>query len=368
MASLWQRKKNGIWCVTYRENGRQKVRSLQTTNKREAKKLMRDIENVLDERGRVSLEVSATPPKNPINPKIDDFWKAFNQWAMENRSNKTVQEYENWFKQIRAFSRAERLGDIDSRCGEDFKRSLAKQGRRTPKGVGLKKRSINNGIRCLKSIWNNGTRLGLYNGSNPFDDVEPYRIPKQLDRDYLDTEQIDTLLCAAKEYKDQETFRAMERDNIYLAVALMALAGLRKREVSFARWEWIDWDEKIIVVDSHEEFTTKNGRARVISINSKLGEILEGYRREKGYILESTRQNTNKTEYRLDFKKGFKKVCDMADIQTNPHALRHSFASRHAVAGTSLHVIAGWLGHSTTWMTQQYAHFQKTYNDAAENI
>lgn len=264
MASLFRRGKKGIWYVTYREKGRQKVRSLKTCDKREARRLKREIEGVLDERGSVSLQVSATPYKSPINPTIEDFWKSFNQWAMENRSNKTVQEYDNWFKQIRAFSKAKRLGDIDSTCAEKFKRSLAKQGRRKPKGIGLKKRSINSGIRCLKAIWNHGTKLGLYTGSNPFADVELYRIPKQLDKDFLDSEQIDSLLLAARKYRDKRSVHTIEGNNVYLAVGLMALAGLRKREVSFARWEWIDWDKKVIIVDSHEEFITKNGRARVI--------------------------------------------------------------------------------------------------------
>jgi hypothetical protein len=36
MASLWQRKKTGVWYVTYRENGKQRARFLRTKDKREA--------------------------------------------------------------------------------------------------------------------------------------------------------------------------------------------------------------------------------------------------------------------------------------------------------------------------------------------
>jgi integrase len=103
-------------------------------------------------------------------------------------------------------------------------------------------------------------------------------------------------------------------------------------------------------------------------MNAQLMEILKPYWKDTGYILEEVRASAGKTPYRADFKKAFQKVCDLAGIQTTPHQLRHSFASRHAVAGTSLHVIAGWLGHSTTWVTQRYAHFQKTFNAAADNI
>jgi len=113
---------------------------------------------------------------------------------------------------------------------------------------------------------------------------------------------------------------------------------------------------------------TKNRKPRIISMHSQLMDILAAYRQEGGHILESTRTGEEKAEYRADFKKAFQQVCALADIETTPHQLRHSFATRHAIAGTSLHVLAGWLGHSTTWVTQRYAHFQTTYNTAADNI
>ncbi|MCL4219308.1 MAG: tyrosine-type recombinase/integrase, partial [Candidatus Hydrogenedentes bacterium] len=75
-----------------------------------------------------------------------------------------------------------------------------------------------------------------------------------------------------------------------------------------------------------------------------------------------------KAKYRADLKNSFNRLCELANVDNTPHQLRHSFASRHAVAGTSLHVIAGWLGHSTTWVTQRYAHFQTCFNEAADNI
>jgi len=49
MACLWRKKSSGTWCVTYRGKGKQKVRSLRTSNKREAVRLQREIEALLEE-------------------------------------------------------------------------------------------------------------------------------------------------------------------------------------------------------------------------------------------------------------------------------------------------------------------------------
>lgn len=368
MASLWQKKKTGLWCVTYREHGRRRTRSLRTREKREALKLKRAIETMLEERGTMVLTVSDRPKPKEKNPTVDAFWQPFLRWAEMNRSRQAITEYRGWFIQLMDFTKAERMGDITSVDIEDFKTALRKQGKRKPKGVGLQKTSVNNALKTISAMWNHGIKLDLFTGENPAAKVERYRLPVSLDQDYLGKEEIDALLRAARAHGEKKYIKAMESRNVYLAIGLMALLGLRRREACFARWDWINWKERIMMVTNDEHFTTKNRRPRAISMNEQLTEILKLHRKDEGYILESLRTSNNKTEYRVDFSRGFKKVCEAAGIDTTPHALRHSFASRHAVAGTSLHVIAGWLGHSTTWITQRYAHFQKTFNEAANNI
>ena len=245
---------------------------------------------------------------------------------------------------------------------------MLRQGKRKRKGVGLNPVSINNGLKTLQSIWNHAIRLGLYTGENPVTGVERFRTPKRLDQSFLDKEKVDALLDAALRYGDVKYVKRAEARNVYLAIALMALAGLRKGETCYSRWDWIDWPHRLLIVRNEEDFMTKNRKPRIISMHSQLMDILAAYRQEGGHILESTRTGEEKAEYRADFKKAFQQVCALADIETTPHQLRHSFATRHAIAGTSLHVLAGWLGHSTTWVTQRYAHFQTTYNTAADNI
>ncbi len=368
MATLWRKTKSGVWYITYRVNGKQVARSLRTRSKREAVRLRQEIEALLSERKPVSLRVAEAEDSEARNPRCGEFWESFSAWALVHRLRSVLEGYEVWFHQLVEYTGARRLGDISRRDIESFKAKLLRQGKRKPEGVGLDPVSINGALKTLQAIWGHAIRLGLYTGENPVAGVERLRTPERLDQTYLDKEQVEALLDAALGYGETKYVKRIEARNVYLAIALMAYAGLRRREACYARWEWIDWANRVIKVQNDGGFSTKNRKPRIISMHSRLGEILAAHRQEAGYILESTRAGEEKTAYRADFKKAFQQVCESAGIRTTPHQLRHSFATRHAIAGTSLHVLAGWLGHSTTWVTQRYAHFQTTYNAAADNI
>ena len=63
------------------------------------------------------------------------------------------------------------------------------------------------------------------------------------------------------------------------------------------------------------------------------------------------------TKYRNDFTTAFRTVCKAANLKyVTPHTLRHTFASQHAIAGTSLYKVGTWLGHASVATTQIYAH------------
>ena len=362
MASIHRKTKKGTWYITYRQDGRQRHRSLHTKNGRLALQLKKEIELVLQDDESAEPVVTESPKEAPKDPLLEHFWEQFLPWATAHRSPSTIEEYQNWFKQFAEFTRIERLGDATRSDAESFKAKLLRQGKNKPKGTGLDKVSVNNALKTLRATWNHAGKLGLYSGKNPFAGVEPFRLPQAPNKKYLDSDQVNALLQAAEQYAKEKYVRQVEARNVRLAIALMALAGLRKREVCFARWEWIRWDKKVLSVSNHAEFTTKNKRSRVISMHDELVRILWPHRKDQGYILESVRTYAGRTRYRADFKKGFRRVCELAGVKATPHDLRHSFASRQAVRGRSLHVIAGWLGHSTTWITERYAHFQQEYN------
>jgi integrase len=368
MASLWQKKRSGTWYISYRLGRRQTTRSLKTNNKSEAIRRKLALELTLAERNALALQQSETAKEEKARLTFEKFWEELHEWALLHRAPATIGEYDTWLRQFKGFVKVQTPDEVTRKHVEDFKAALSKQGVNKPKGVGLNPVSINNGLKCLQSVWSIGIKQGLLTNGNPFKGVERLRIPISLDKAYLDKEQIDALLQTALAFRDDKYIKTLEAQNVYLAIALMSLAGLRKREACFARWDWIDWHGRVIKVDNDSVFTTKNRQPRIISMSSQLIEILQAYRKSDGYILEPVRAANENSQYRVDFDRSFRTVCKKSGISSTPHSLRHSFASRHAVSGTPLHVIAGWLGHSTTSVTQLYAHFQRSFNAAADNI
>jgi integrase len=353
--------------VRFRIDGRrQRNRSLGTNDPREAKRLLLEMERELERHN--TAEVHVTKVERGEDPRIEVFWKWFQDWAKESRSTRAVEEYANWWQQLTDFAGPTNLSDITVSTAEDFKKSLLKQGKRKAKGEGLKKASINNALKTLQAIWNIAIRCEKYAGPNPFAKIERFKIPKQEDQGYLEKDDVEALLKAALDYAKLPSIKRVEARNVYVAIALMAYAGLRRAEVCWLRWDDIDFDKRIITVVSHDEFQTKNRQLRRVPINDSLLEILSAYDERDGFVLATTRQTEESYRYRADFKRSFEHVCELAEIKTTRHNLRHSFISRHANAGTPLHKIAGWVGHSTTWITERYSHYQQEFDESANNI
>ena len=63
--------------VAYRQDGKQKVRSLRTTNKREAIRLQREIEALVQNNSPNGFTVMEKPVTEEKNPTFDEFWPEF---------------------------------------------------------------------------------------------------------------------------------------------------------------------------------------------------------------------------------------------------------------------------------------------------
>ena len=152
--------------------------------------------------------------------------------------------------------------------------------------------------------------------------------------------------------------------NIYIVFALGIYAGLRKIEIVNARWEWFDFDNKLIVIKEHDDFRLKDYESRTLPFHHKLTDILSPIKMKDGFLLSSGRKSDGKYRYRYEFKKLFKKVVTVAKLEwVTPHVLRHTFGSQLAMAGVSIYKISQWMGHSHVETTKIYAHLQKQDED-----
>jgi integrase len=145
------------------------------------------------------------------------------------------------------------------------------------------------------------------------------------------------------------------------AVKLLLLTGARRNEITYAKWQYVNWEQRTLLVPH-----SKSGRPRSIRLNSAALDVLRSIPRAENnqFILPSPLTGRPSPSLHFPWLR-IRKRAGLLDIRL--HDLRHSFASFLVNEGVSLYVVQGLLGHLNARTTQRYAHLaNETLDDAAE--
>jgi integrase len=144
---------------------------------------------------------------------------------------------------------------------------------------------------------------------------------------------------------------------------LLLLTGARRNEVTFAKWDFIDWEKRTLLVP-----LSKSGKPRIVALNAVAMELLRSARAksQSAYIFPSPVTGQPSPSLYFPWQR-IRVRAGLPDLRL--HDLRHSYASFLVNHGVSLYVVQGLLGHAHTRYTQRYAHLTgDTLRDAAETV
>jgi integrase len=207
----------------------------------------------------------------------------------------------------------------------------------------------NREISTLKVLFNKCIAWGLFEGDNPALKVRLRREPKGRER-YLEPDEEHRLLAQLS-----GTLHALVRIGIN--------TGLRvEAELLTLQWSSVDLRRATVTV---EAAYSKNGKTRTVPLNSIALEALK------------TLKLTATSDYVFAKKDGspyegigtsFRRARDRANLpDVTPHTLRHTFASRLAMAGVDMRTLQELGGWQTLGMVQRYAHLAPSHKAQASN-
>ena len=131
-------------------------------------------------------------------------------------------------------------------------------------------------------------------------------------------------------------------------ITFLIYTGCRKGEALNLKWNDVDLQNDVIAIKG-----TKTKYDRYIPVSKPLKAILDGVEKKDDCLYVF---NNNGAKI-ADFKRSFHTACRNAGLKDlRIHDLRHVFASKMVMNGTSLYITGELLGHRTTQMTKRYSH------------
>jgi len=204
-------------------------------------------------------------------------------------------------------------------------------------------------MRTIRQIVSLASKRGYK--TNPKLDVPNPKVTRTRVR-YLTSEEEESFL---KELKNSK-----RKDNYDFGLLLLD-TGMRYMEAASLPWSAIDMKAKTITV-----YRSKVGNESILSMTTRVHKMMKRRFQDKGtnrYVFMSNDGSTHRQYTRDGIDAAFTRA-GLNDAQivlekgskATSHTLRHTFASKLAQKGMSLHEIAKLLGHSSTATTEIYSH------------
>lgn len=270
---------------------------------------------------------------NTHDIRFDEFVKELIPFASSVYSPGTVDIYSKSLKHLRRVVGNTRLKEVNHRHVDIFTILRLKE---------ISATTVSIELRSLRAIFYHASKWGHIE-KNPFSGVKLPRIDEATPR-FMTREEVNRLLQAIKE----SWFRGL------IIVAVMT--GMRRSELASLTWKQIDFERKLICIQSNGSFKTKTGKKRVVPINSAALEALENLAgsRKGDFVFSSNGDRTNPHWISRLFRRCILKAG--LDKELHFHNCRHTCATWLVQDGVSIYHVQKILGHSSVKVTEMYSH------------
>jgi integrase len=332
---IYQRGKT--WWLDFRHDGRRHVARL-------GKGISRTVAGELAsvKRAAILKGEAGIGGKKRKDMAFDDAAKEFLAWAKAEKKPKTAKLYGECPTQLKASFAGKRLSELHPFLIEKHKRARLEAGAKV---------MPNRELSVLREIFNRATTLGSFEGDNPVKAVKRLKESEGRVR-FLEPAEEGALLAELG-----EPHRTLVLVGIH--------AGLRVRaEALSLTWPNVDLRRNLLTVQAA---FAKTGKTRSVPINTLLRSALTGLKATAtGEEVFTRRDGTPLRALRTVFMN----ACAKAKLEdVTPHVLRHTFASRLAMAGVDLRTIQELGGWRSLKMVERYAHLSPSHKaEAVERL
>ena len=175
-------------------------------------------------------------------------------------------------------------------------------------------------------------------------------MPKKFNEYYVNWDEINAIISAAKNLKES------------VVLKILARTGMRRFELANLKVKDVDFERKRIFIEKGKGANEKDSKSRTVPIDDDTLETLKFYigSRRKGFLIQSNKQQhdgislsqinriVSNSANRADIKNPNPKVKNM-----NPHIFRHSFSRLSLAAGIPFNMVQKMAGHADARTTLQ---------------
>ncbi len=333
-SSIKRRGKKGIFWYYGNYNGKEIRESLHTQIKQVAEREQRARDAKYQEHNFLV--------KSKKNPTVEEFWKLAEANDSEHCRPNTVATKKYFWDLLVAYTGAKRLGEITQREIEGFKKHLTKDAK-DEEALRRRKQTANNALKDISALYTFAISKGHFTGINPVVGVPRYRLLRKMPEFHTEEERDRLIEEAAKIGRPIEW-----------VVLLGCHAGLRKCEILAARWEWLDFDQRMIHIKGYPGFSIKDFEERSLPMHSRIYEAMNPFRKNEGYVFGNGQPG--KHYYHYDCKRSLVSALEKAGLPTAKpfQRLRETFVSLHCQNGKNVFKVSKWVGHASVKTTERH--------------